>query len=139
MITPLDVPPAQFLEALAAELRNLPKLKPDPKLEFLKTGIHKQRAPQDPNWWYLRCASLLRRLYIDAPVGVGKLRTYYGGRKRRGMEPAKSVRAGGWIIRRALQLLEQEGLVAKQRTGRMLTPRGRSLLDRVAFQVHQKA
>lgn len=137
MITPLDVPPAQFLEALAERLKKSPRFKPDPKLVFLKTGAHKQRAPQDPDWWYLRCASLLRRLYIDAPVGVGKLRTYYGGRKRRGMEPAKFAKAGGWIIRKALQKLEQEGLVGKHPRGRVLTPKGRSLLDRVAYELYK--
>ena len=53
---------------------------------------------------------MLRKLYMNGPVGVSQLRKEYGGRKRRGVRPAHFAKAGGNIIRTILQQLEQAGL-----------------------------
>jgi small subunit ribosomal protein S19e len=51
------------------------------------------------------------------------------------MRPERTRKAGGAIIRKILQQLEQAGLVAKTKQGRVLTPEGRSLLDRIASKI----
>ncbi|MDW8034630.1 MAG: 40S ribosomal protein S19, partial [Nitrososphaerota archaeon] len=56
-------------------------------------------------------------------------------RKKYPMRRAHKVRAGGAIIRRILQQLEDAGLVIKTSKGRWLSPKGISLLDRLSFEI----
>jgi small subunit ribosomal protein S19e len=48
--------------------------------DHMKTGVHKELAPADPDWYYVRAASMARHLYIRAPVGVGAFCRMYGGK-----------------------------------------------------------
>jgi small subunit ribosomal protein S19e len=75
---------------------------------------------------------------MKGPVGVSKLRKEYGGRKRRGVKPAHFAKAGGNIIRTVLQQLEQAGLAQKDGIkGRVVSGKGRSLLDAMATQIRR--
>lgn len=101
---------------------------------FVKTGSARERMPVDPNWWYFRMASILRKLYIlDKPIGINKLRTSYGGKKNRGHKPGRFYRGSGKIIRVVLQQLEKDGYLKSVargvHKGRMITPKGKKLLD----------
>ena len=49
--------------------------------------------------------------------------------------PEKFTRASGAVIRKALQQLEADGLVASDRNGRVISAKGRSLLDKVASKI----
>jgi small subunit ribosomal protein S19e len=132
----LKVPPALLIEELAAYLReNLSDvIKPPPWAMIVKTGPGKERPPARKDWWYIRAAAILRKVYIYGPVGVGSLRTAFGCRQRPGVRGREHFRkAGGAIIRKIVQQLERAGLVEKAgNKGRVLTPQGRSLLDRLA-------
>jgi small subunit ribosomal protein S19e len=78
----------------------------------------------------------VRKLYVHGPIGLADLESMYGGRKRVGYSPGRHRDGGGVAVRKGLQQLEAAGLVAKQGTrGRVLTPRGRSLLDRLATEI----
>jgi small subunit ribosomal protein S19e len=79
-----EVPADALIKRLSEELKKLKELEPPVWARFAKTGPHKERPPEQSDWWYSRAASILRRLYIDGPVGVSRLRTYYGGRQNRG-------------------------------------------------------
>lgn len=125
-----------LIERLSEELKKLGELKPPEWSRFVKTGVHKERPPEQPGWWYTRAASLLRRIYLDSPVGISRLRTYYGGRQNRGQAPEHFRKAGGKVIRTVLQQLERAGLVTKvEREGRKITPKGVALLERLAGQL----
>jgi hypothetical protein len=41
----------------------------------------------NPDWWFVRAASMLRKLYLRGPIGVSRMRKFYGGRHRPGMSP----------------------------------------------------
>jgi len=101
----------------------------------VKTGSHVERPPEDPDWWYNRCASLLRKIYMRGPLGVERLRKMYGGRVDRGTRPEHARKAGGSIIRKALQQLEASGLIMQTKEGRVITPKGQSLLDRISTEI----
>jgi small subunit ribosomal protein S19e len=77
---------------------------------------------------------LLRRIYLDSPVGTERLRSYYGGRKKSGHKPAHFRKASGNIIRKILQQLEKAGFVEKSGKGRKLTSKGQKFLDRIAYE-----
>lgn len=125
-----DVDPKALLTMLKEELKKLSQLQPPSWSHYVKTGAHKERLPEQPDWWHMRAASLLRRVYMDGPVGISRLRSYYGGRQNRGQSPERFRRAGGKIIRTILQQLEQAGLMKRvERGGRKVTPRGAAMLE----------
>ncbi len=137
MTTAYDVPANVLINRLSGYMKeNIREIQPADWAGFVKTGSHVERVPQNPDWWYVRSASLLRKLYMNGPVGVSRLRKEYGGRKRRGVRPAHFAKAGGNILRSILQQLEQAGLAQKDGTkGRVVSGKGRSLLDAMSTQI----
>jgi len=133
-----DVPADLLIAELAKYIKeNVPQVKPPVWAPFVKTGANKERPPMNEDWWYIRAASIMRKLYLYGPVGVGSLRSAYSYRAKIGdkTRPERTRKAGGAIIRKILQQLEQAGFVAKTKEGRVLTPEGRSLLDRIAARI----
>lgn len=136
-----DVDPTELIKEVAKELKELNIDKPE-WTDFVKTGVHKERNPLDRDWWYLRCASILRKVYIFGPIGTQKLRRYYGGRKNRGHKPEKFFKGSGSIVRNALQSLEKIGFISKvdavnKKKGRIITNKGKSFVDKASFKVYQ--
>ena len=108
--------------------------KPD-WVDFVKTGVGKMRPNIEPDFWHRRAASILRQIYIKEVVGVQRLRTRYGNRKKRGMKPKRFYKGGGKIIRVLLQQSEKAGLLMKaegKKKGRKLTSKGKELLEKIA-------
>lgn len=133
MATAYDAPANRLIAAIAERLKGVPEIKPPAWLAFGKTGSHVERAPQQPDAWYLRCASVLRKVYLRGGVGVARLRTAYGGRKHRGSRPERHRDAGGSAIRKALQQLEKAGLLRQAKgRGRSVTAKGEKLLGDAA-------
>jgi small subunit ribosomal protein S19e len=134
LITPYDIPASKLIEKLAKYLKeNVDEVTPPPWANIVKTGAHVQKQPQNPDWWYIRCASLLRKIYVHGPIGTERLKAEYGGRKDPGVTPEHVVKAGGTIIRKALQQLEAAGLVESSKPrGRRVTREGRKLLQELA-------
>lgn len=134
MPTIYDVSPNDLIPKVAEELKNMPEIKAPTWASFVKTGMHKERPPVEDDWWYMRSAAVLRSVAKLGPVGVAKLRTKYGGKKNRGHKPDKFYKGSGNILRKILQQLEKAGLLEYKkdgiRKGRILTGKGRSLLDK---------
>ena len=137
MTTAYDVPADVLIDRLSGYLKeNIREIQSPEWAGYVKTGSQAERVPQNPDWWYVRSASILRKLYMNGPVGVSRLRKDYGGRKRRGVRPAHFAKAGGNIIRTILQQLEQAGLSQKDGIkGRVVSGKGRSLLDAMSTQI----
>jgi small subunit ribosomal protein S19e len=131
MVTVFDVEANKLIENAASKLKEMKIPKPD-FVGMVKSGPHAQRPPSDEDFWYIRCASILRQAYVKNNVGVQNLRKHYGGRKQRGVKPEKHTPAGGSTIRKAMQELEKAGLLAKEKKGRVLTSKGRAFMDKVA-------
>lgn len=133
-----DVPARFLMEAVSKDLKEKKTVTQPDFAPFVKTGAQADRAPHDPDWYYTRCASILYRVLKDGPVGTESLRTHYGGRKNRGAKPHKHYKAGGKIIRLALQQLEKAALLKKaEKGGRTITPKGQKYLNdmsRIAMQ-----
>ncbi|PIN73397.1 30S ribosomal protein S19e [Candidatus Woesearchaeota archaeon CG10_big_fil_rev_8_21_14_0_10_45_16] len=135
----LRVNPNELVNQAAGELKKQNLVKPTEWSKFVKTGHHKQRLPDDADWWYHRSAAILRSIAKLGPVGTEKLRTKYGGKKNRGHKPEKFYPASGSIIRKILQQLEKAELIKQAEKGvhkgRILTPKGISFLDKIAVQL----
>ena len=137
MTTVFDVPADLLIKKVADEFKNNDKIQSPAWSDFVRTGVHKERKPEDNDWWFVRTASIIRRVYIDGPVGVESLRTFYGGKKDRGVRPEKFRKGSGAIIRNALHQLEDAGYVEKVEGGRVVTPQGRSFLDKISGELIQ--
>lgn len=137
MVSINDVPADKLIGKLKEELKTVQEVKPTSWAKFVKSGVHKQRPPEQEDFWYIRSASILRRLYLEGPVGVQGLRTYFGGRKQFGHAPAHFRRASGNIIRKILIQLEQAGFIEKSndKRGRIISGKGRKFLDGIAHRV----
>ena len=126
----------QYNVKLAEALKKSGDFEKPEWIVFVKTGASKVRPNTDADFWFKRAASILRQLYTREVVGVGRLRTRYGGRKNRGSQPSKFVPAGGKVIRTILQQAEAAGLIEKknvkgERAGRKLTAKGREFLEKL--------
>ena len=135
MVTVREVKTDKFIEKLKEELKNVKEISQPEWAKFVKSGVHRERPPQQKDFWYIRAASVLRRIYLNGPVGVSSLRSYYGGRRERGYKPAHFRKSSGNIIRKILQQLEKASLIEKVAKGRKITSKGQKFLDRVAYEV----
>ena len=129
-----DYKASETIAKVKQELKKIDSIKPPEWSKFVKTGAHKERTPVEKDWWYTRCASVLRRVYLYGPIGVSKLRVKYGGKKNRGHKPEKFYMGSGNILRKVLQQLEKAELVKYKkegiRKGRIITSKGESLLNK---------
>ena len=133
---PTDVPPSALLPRLAQELETRKVVKPPEWAAFARTGVHSVNAPYQQGWWYLRSASVLRKLYVRGARGVTRLSSEYGGSRDRGSAPYHARSGSRSIVREIFQQLEGAGLVRKQKSGgRALTPDGHRLLDQLAKEI----
>jgi small subunit ribosomal protein S19e len=135
MVSVRDVPAKSLISALAERIKTLPELEAPSWAQYVKTGSHAERPPQQADWWHVRAASLLRKLYVHGPLGEGDLERAYGGSKAVAYFPKHHRDAGGSSIRRILKQLEQAELVAKTQKGRVLTPKGMAMLDKLSKQL----
>lgn len=131
-----DVDQDKIVQGVALFLKKSGKLKVPDNMDIVKTSKAKELAPVNGDWFYTRCASILRRMYHSGPIGVGGVKKIYGSRHRRGVQPAVFCRADGAVARRVLQALEHIKLVEKHAEGgRKLSAQGQRDLDRIASQI----
>jgi small subunit ribosomal protein S19e len=140
MTTLYDAPDEEVIEALAETLTEEDTIEEPDWLQFVKAGHDKELPPEQEDFWERRTASLLRKVAIDGPVGVGSLQTEYGdakqGSNRYQVRPRQKTEGSGNIIRTALQQLENAGYVEiAEGEGRQVTSEGHSLLDETATEV----
>lgn len=130
MVSSRDVSQQKLVEKMSVQLKD--SIAMPEWAKFVKTGVSRERQPEQADWYHLRSASVLRKIYRDGPVGVQKLRGYYGGLQRRGHKPAHFKKGGGKVLRTILQQLEAAGFVKKEKKGRLITPQGQKLVDGAA-------
>ena len=143
-VTVLDVPSNAFINELASffKEKNVIKL---PKWSYLVKSSHANEVvPLDPDYMFYKAAAIARILYItkSKAIGVGSLKSFFGKKMRRGVEPPKFMKAAGKIIRELTKQLKANGYVenygSKENAvtyGMVLTKQGRTELDKIASKV----
>ncbi len=140
MPTPYDVPASLIIPLLAKYIKdNVDQVQPPAWATLIKTSTHAQSQPADPDWWFTRAASILRKTYIEGPVGLEHLRAEYGGRKSFGVRRQHTRKGGGANVRKILQQLEAAKLVETVKgRGRTITKEGRKILDHTAAEIKEE-
>ncbi|CAK0850797.1 unnamed protein product, partial [Prorocentrum cordatum] len=121
IVTVKDVDAPAFIKAFAEHLKRQGRFEIPKWSDVVKTSKHKELPPLDPDWLYVRTASMVRKIYIRGGTGVGGFRKVYGGQKRRGVCTNVFSKGSGKIARYVLQQLEEMGLV-EQDSGRERRP-----------------
>lgn len=133
MVSVRDVSPERLIEEAARKLRAMEELRPPEWAKFVKTGVSRERPPQQRDWWWTRAAAMLRKFYTGREMGVSRLRSAYSGRKGRGHKPEHRYRASGAVTRKILQQLEKAGLLKTVKgKGRRITQKGKVFLKEAA-------
>jgi len=135
-----EMSPQEYNLKLAEALKNVPEFKEPEWIAFVKSSPSKERPIEDPDFWYKRSASILRQIYKNKVVGVNRLRTKYGSKKNRGMQPEKFMKSGGKIIRTILQQSDKAGFTESfkgikgtrdKKSGRRMTEQGKKFLEAI--------
>mmetsp|Transcript_33595 Transcript_33595/g.24630 ORF Transcript_33595/g.24630 Transcript_33595/m.24630 type:complete len:149 (+) Transcript_33595:35-481(+) len=135
-VTVRDVPAAKFIAAYADVLKNNDKFIVPKWVDTVKTGVHKELAPYDPDWYYIRAAAVIRKIYLRPGTGVGALQKRFGGAYRRGARPSVHQDAASGIIRSVLRSFDELKLTEEtEKGGRKISRTGQQALDLVAHQV----
>ena len=131
-----DVPADELISKLTDVLKSEGIDAPN-WIVFVKTGAHADKPPQKSDWWYTRCASILRKIYLHGPLSVNDLRTMYGDGKRNMYYGARHHKdASGAIIRNAIHGLEKLGYLEKvEKKGSVLTRQGMQKLDKLSTEI----
>jgi len=136
MTTVFDVPPEALIPKVAEKLKQVAEIQPPEWAPYVKTGPHREKPPEKPDWWHTRLAAIMRKVYVYGPVGTSRLAARFGGSRDRRDSPNKSVKGSGSISRKGLQQLEHAGLISNIKgKGRIVTPKGRKFLDNTAHEV----
>ena len=110
-----DVPAQDFVTALAGHFKKTQKLTVPAYHDLIKTATYKELCPQDPDWYYVRAASVARKIYLRGGIGVGAFQKIYGGAKSNGSRRPHFAKAAAGIHRNILQALTEIDLVAKKK------------------------
>ncbi len=135
MVTVYDVPPNRLINEISEELKEMDEIDYPEWAKFVKTGVHKDKAPEQDDWWFKRVSAVFRSVYTEGPIGISRLKGKYGGKQSRYVRPKHVKDGSGSIIRECLHQLENAGLVKKEDGGRVVTPDGQSLLDNTSHEI----
>jgi small subunit ribosomal protein S19e len=135
-----DVAADAFITAYAEHLKNSDKFELPVWSDLVKTGTFKELAPYGDDWYYIRAASIARKVYLRPGLGVGALRKWYGGAFRNGVRAQHYKKANAGIIRSVLIQLETMKVCEPcSAGGRKMTRVGQQDLDRIANAVFNEA
>jgi len=136
-----DVSAAAFIAAFSKYLKQTAKIDLPEWHDLVKTGTHKELCPQDPDWYYVRAASMARKVYLRGGTGIGAFTKVYGSRRRKDCRARHFHPAAKGVLRHVLQELEKLDIVGrdKAKKGRWITKNGQHLLDTVAAQAAKPA
>ena len=121
----------RLIDMAASKLKESGVIRPEYIL-YTKTGPGKERVPASEDFFYFRCASVLRQVYVNGPIGISKLRTKYGSKRQHWVRRHHHYRSGGSIIKDAFDALEKKGYITTTKKGRVITSAGKSFLDKLS-------
>ena len=135
MVDVNKVPPELLLNNLVETFKTDKRVEIPDWASFLKAGIHREKSWEEPDWYYRRLASTLRKVYVNGPIGISKMSEEYGGRVDRGSKSYHPAKGSRYLVRKMFEQLETLGYVKKDKKGRSISPAGTSVLDKAAKEV----
>ena len=146
MTTYNDIPADILIDGLVEKLSTMKAIEEPEWAAFVKTGTHRERPPNQDNWWVIRSAAVFRKVAFKGPIGVNHMSQEFGGPRDRGVKPNRAAAGSRNIARTILQQLSESGLIISTfnkagtvNYGKVLTPEGHKLINNVAHSVRDIA
>ena len=107
---------------------------------LVKCSYSNELAPLDPNWFYVKAAAVVRKIYItkSKTLGVGSLKSMFNKKHRRGVNCSVTSRHSGKILRDIIGQLKKIGYVENYVSsegaslGLLVTRLGKAQLDKIS-------
>ena len=68
-----DVPAEPWIKAYADYLKKSQKIALPEWVDLVKTGNGREVVPNDEDWFYVRAAAIVRKIYLRPQLGVGRM------------------------------------------------------------------
>ncbi|EZG79925.1 putative 40S ribosomal protein S19 [Gregarina niphandrodes] len=137
VFTVSDVPADQFIKKCARHLKDSGFFEIPKWAEYAKSGCSRELSAHDDDFFYIRAASILRKMAFNAKeCGVGRLAHVYGGSQNRGVQPCHHRMASRKVIRYCIRQLQSMELVEAfgDKQKRRLSVKGQRCIDQIARQ-----
>ena len=72
-----DIEAGKMVKKIAEELKKNESIKPHKNIMFVKSGVSAERPAMQTDFWFIRSAAILRKVYLNGPVGTQRLRTAF--------------------------------------------------------------
>ncbi|ELQ74153.1 40S ribosomal protein S19 [Trachipleistophora hominis] len=130
-----QVEPSSFITTLSSHLKNNNLLTLPPNIDIVKSCSGKQNAPLNPDWLYVRAASVYRHFLTaqikNERITITRLASVYGCKKDRGSRPGKKVRAGRTHLRSILRDFGRLGWIVEDERGKTVSEDGVRLSEQL--------
>ncbi|ELA46206.1 hypothetical protein VCUG_02287 [Vavraia culicis subsp. floridensis] len=130
-----QVDPTSFIGTLSSHLKNNNLLTQPQNIDIIKSCSGKQNAPLDPDWLYVRAASVYRHFltahFKNERITVTRLASLYGCKKDRGSRPGKKVRASKGHLRSIVRDFGKLGWLVEDDKGKFVSEDGIKLSEQL--------
>ena len=72
-VTLKDVPAEPWIKAYADYLKKSQRISLPQWVDLVKTGNGREVVPNDEDWFYVRAAAVVRKVYLRPQLGVGRM------------------------------------------------------------------
>ncbi len=98
-----------LIEAIKETLKTKNEIELPINWDLIKTSHGKEFSPEDPNWFYVRMASIVRTVMCKGTVSLKTLARKHSCRKNSGVRPSRYAKASDFVNESAVEQLIKIG------------------------------
>ena len=126
-----QIPVGEFFKLCEKEIFEKMNISIPKWINYVKTGVGKERIPDSINFGKIRLFSIFRKLGKEKTMGIKKLSKKYSHKKNRGVKKNIKRNGGRKILRVLCNILEEKKLITKNKKGRKITEFGKKILNKI--------
>ncbi|KAI5148369.1 small subunit ribosomal protein S19e [Enteropsectra breve] len=131
------VQPKPLINAIVDTLKSNGNISLPENHDIIKTGHGKQYSPENPDWYYVRMAAIVRQAMRFGTVSRKGLAHRYGIRKNRGVRPTKFARASDFVNHSAIEELKKIGWFNFDNEENILTKEAKDILGEIVDKINE--
>lgn len=129
---------APLIEAIKETLKSKNDIKLPENYDLIKTSHGKQYSPEDPNWFYVRMASIVRTVMCKGSVSLKTLARKHSCRKNGGVRPSRYAKASDFVNASAVEQLIKIGWFNFQSKNDILTSNAKEVLGEIIEKINHE-
>lgn len=120
-----------LIEAIKETLKAKTDITLPENSDLIKTSHGKEFSPEDPNWFFVRMASIVRTVMCKGSVSLKTLGRKHSCRKNGGVRPSRHARASSFVNESAVEQLVKIGWFNFQSKKDILTAPAKEILGEI--------